>query len=124
MPPWSPPPPAQAVPAVRPPANVVVVASRASVFRLPLLFLEPNVPSPFRDSSADVHPTPGGVGQENKSRPNTSHARPSTNVDIGFVSVIHLLCNHGFGRVGLDIFPEGCGYEKGTPKGPLRRRVI
>ena len=30
----------------------------------------------------------------------------------------------GFGRVGLDIFPEGCGYEKGTPKGPLRRRVI
>ena len=30
----------------------------------------------------------------------------------------------GFGRVGLDIFPEGCGYEKGTPKGPLRRRVV
>ena len=25
-------------------------------------------------------------------------------------------------RVGH--FPEGCGYEKGTPKGPLRRRVI
>ena len=59
------------------------------------------------------HPTVVGPDTGTRSRPNTSHARPPINGDIGFVPVIHLLYNHRFWRVGLDIFqtwkrdPEG-----------------
>ncbi|RGY74625.1 hypothetical protein DXA22_10050, partial [Bifidobacterium pseudocatenulatum] len=105
---------------VSPPANVAAAASRANAFRL--LSLEPNVPSPFRDHlQIPVPPREEGtVGRERARLEDTTRAGVK-NLRYRVVSVIHLLCAHGVGRVGLDIFPEGCGYGKGTPKGPLRR---
>ena len=59
----------------------------------------------------------GTVGRERTRLEDTTRDGVE-NLRYRVVSVIHLLCNHGFGRVGIGHFPERHGYEKGTPKGP------